>query len=216
VDAGIRWQSFLSKPPASIPRSDTEDPSPQRCRNAIRKVCANAMVLTLDQRPSPAHPRSRALWKRWCLALVTAAARRAAAVPDREVPSTPFSCAISSHPAQVVQAINNKIRRSPGEDGAAPRVEVARLQAEQPRLLHTTLHAEALTTAVFRPVLRRAQVVHNLVIRVPTSGGIPSAQHRRFADAVSVISKAPRRHHHAPYGPADRDLRRGCSGLGGP
>ena len=47
-------------------------------------------------------------------------------------------------PAQVVQAINNKIAQEQQIETERHRVEVARLQSEQQRLLNQTLTAEAL------------------------------------------------------------------------
>ncbi len=75
-------------------------------------------------------------------------------------------------PAQVVQAINNKIAQEQQVETERHRVAVARLQAEQQRLLNTTLTPEALTRQYF-DVLRELKSSNNLVILVPTQGGIP-------------------------------------------
>src|SRR5467141_10562 len=72
----------------------------------------------------------------------------------------------------VVQAINNKIAQEQQVETERHRVEVARLQAEQQRLLNTTLTPEALTRQYF-DVLRELKSSNNLVILVPTQGGIP-------------------------------------------
>ena len=64
-----------------------------------------------------------------------------------------------------------------GGNRAASRVEVARLQAEQVRLLNQTLTPEALTKQ-YLEVLRDMKGTDNLVIIVPTEGGPPDPQPR--------------------------------------
>jgi len=75
-------------------------------------------------------------------------------------------------PGQVVQAINNKIAQEQQIETERHRVEVARLQAEQQRLLNQTLTAEALTKQ-YLEVLHDMRQSNNLVVLVPTEGGIP-------------------------------------------
>ena len=75
-------------------------------------------------------------------------------------------------PAQVVQAINNKIAQEQQIATERHRVEVARLQAEQQRLLNQTLTAEALTKQ-YLEVLHDLRTSSNLVLIVPTEGGMP-------------------------------------------
>ena len=75
-------------------------------------------------------------------------------------------------PPQVVQAINNKIAQEQQIATERHRVEVARLQAEQQRLLNQTLTAEALTRE-YLEVLHDLRTSSNLVLMVPTEGGIP-------------------------------------------
>jgi regulator of protease activity HflC (stomatin/prohibitin superfamily) len=75
-------------------------------------------------------------------------------------------------PAQVVQAINNKIAQEQQIETERHRVEVARLQSEQQRLLNTTLTAEQLTKQ-YLEVLHDMKNSSNLVIMVPTTGGLP-------------------------------------------
>ena len=75
-------------------------------------------------------------------------------------------------PAQVVQAINNKIAQEQQVETERHRVEVARLQAEQVRLLNQTLTPEALTKQ-YLEVLREMKGSDNLIIIVPTEGGLP-------------------------------------------
>jgi regulator of protease activity HflC (stomatin/prohibitin superfamily) len=73
---------------------------------------------------------------------------------------------------QVVQAINNKIAQEQQIATERHRVEVARLQAEQQRLLNQTLTAEALTKQ-YLEVLHDLRTSSNLVLIVPTEGGMP-------------------------------------------
>ena len=97
---------------------------------------------------------------------------RAGGPPFRIATVTAFFLRDLQPPAQVVQAINNKIAQEQRVETERHRVEVARLQAEQQRLLNTTLTPEALTRQYF-DVLRELKSSNNLVILVPTSGGIP-------------------------------------------
>src|SRR5947209_1690128 len=75
-------------------------------------------------------------------------------------------------PAQVVQAINNKIAQEQQVETERHRVEVARLQAEQVRLLNQTLTPEALTKQ-YLEMLHDMKGSDNLIIIVPTEGGLP-------------------------------------------
>ena len=75
-------------------------------------------------------------------------------------------------PAQVIQAINNKIAQEQQIETERHRVEVARLQAEQQRLLNQTLTPEQLTKQ-YLEVLHDMRQSNNLVILVPTEGGVP-------------------------------------------
>jgi regulator of protease activity HflC (stomatin/prohibitin superfamily) len=75
-------------------------------------------------------------------------------------------------PPQVVQAINNKIAQEQQIATERHRVEVARLQAEQQRLLNQTLTPEALTKQ-YLEVLHDIRTSNNVVLIVPTEGGMP-------------------------------------------
>jgi hypothetical protein len=75
-------------------------------------------------------------------------------------------------PAAVVQAINQKIAQEQQVETERHRVEVARLQAEQQRLRNQTLTPEALTMQ-YLEILRDMKGGDNLIILVPTEGGIP-------------------------------------------
>src|SRR6478735_6572450 len=67
------------------------------------------------------------------------------------------------------------------------RVEVARLQAEQQRLLNQTLTAEALTKQ-YLEVLHDMRQSNNLVVLVPTEGGIPMLN---LAELRNNLRRAP-------------------------
>jgi regulator of protease activity HflC (stomatin/prohibitin superfamily) len=75
-------------------------------------------------------------------------------------------------PAQVVQAINNKIAQEQQIETERHRVEVARLQMEQQRLLNQTLSPEALTKQWIE-ALHDMKNSTNMMIFVPTEGGLP-------------------------------------------
>jgi hypothetical protein len=68
-----------------------------------------------------------------------------------------------------VQAINNKIAQEQQIETEGHRVEVARLQSEQQRLLNQTLTAEALTKQ-YLEVLHDLRNSSSLVVMVPTEG----------------------------------------------
>jgi hypothetical protein len=75
-------------------------------------------------------------------------------------------------PPQVVQAINNKIAQEQQIETEKHRVEVARLQSDQQRLLNLTLTPEQLTKQ-YLEVLHDMKGSSNMIIMVPTEGGIP-------------------------------------------
>ena len=97
---------------------------------------------------------------------------RAGGEPFRIAQVTAFFLRDQQPPPQVVQAINNKIAQEQQIATERHRVEVARLQAEQQRLLNQTLTAEALTKQ-YLEVLHDLRTSSNLVLMVPTEGGIP-------------------------------------------
>jgi regulator of protease activity HflC (stomatin/prohibitin superfamily) len=97
---------------------------------------------------------------------------RAGGPPFRIATVTTFFLRNLEPPAQVVAAINNKIAQEQQIETERHRVEVARLQSEQQRLLNTTLTAEQLYKQ-YLEVLHDMRNSNNLVILVPTSGGAP-------------------------------------------
>jgi regulator of protease activity HflC (stomatin/prohibitin superfamily) len=95
---------------------------------------------------------------------------RAGGEPFRIAQVTAFFLRDLQPPPQVVQAINNKIAQEQQIATERHRAEVARLQAEQQRLLNQTLTAEALTRQ-YLEVLHDLRTSSNLVLMVPTEGG---------------------------------------------
>src|SRR5256885_726629 len=98
--------------------------------------------------------------------------RRAGGGKFRIATVTAFFLRDLQPPAQVVQAINNKIAQEQQIETERHRVEVARLQTEQQRLLNQTLSPEALTKQWIE-VLHDMRGSSNLIIFVPTEGGLP-------------------------------------------
>jgi len=97
---------------------------------------------------------------------------RAGGEPFRVATVTAFFLRDLQPPPQVVQAINNKIAQEQQIETERHRVEVARLQAEQQRLLNQTLTPEALMKQ-YLEVLHDMRASNNLVVLVPTEGGTP-------------------------------------------
>jgi regulator of protease activity HflC (stomatin/prohibitin superfamily) len=98
--------------------------------------------------------------------------RRAGTGEFRIASVTAFFLRDLQRPPQVVQAINNKIAQEQQIATERHRVEVARLQAEQQRLLNQTLTPEALTKQ-YLEVLHDMRTSANTVVLVPTEGGLP-------------------------------------------
>ena len=170
VDAGLRWQID----PQAAPRIFTEIGDERQIHsavlNAIRKGVRDGMVQYSINDIS-----KRALIANTMEALVDSALAtrpRAGGPPFRIATVTAFFLRNLEPPAAVVTAINNKIAQEQQVETERHRVEVARLQAEQQRLLNTTLTAEALTKQ-YLDVLRDMRTSNNLVIMVPTTGGLP-------------------------------------------
>jgi len=97
---------------------------------------------------------------------------RSGSGPFRIATVTAFFLRDLQPPQAVVQAINAKIAQEQQVETERHRVEVARLQAEQVRLLNVTLTPEALTKQ-YLEVLRDMKGSDNLIIIVPTEGGLP-------------------------------------------
>jgi len=170
IEVGLRWQID----PAQAPRIFTEIGDMQQIhsavRNAIRKGVRDGMaqfsINDINQRTRIAQTMESLVDS----ALVTQP--RSGSGPFRIAQVTAFFLRDLQPPQQVVAAINNKIAADQQIETERHRVEVARLQSEQQRLLNQTLTAEQLTKQ-YLEVLHDMRNSNNLVIMVPTQGGIP-------------------------------------------
>ena len=170
VDVGLRWQIDPGEAARIYTEIGNEDQIHSAVRNAIRKGVRDGMVQYSINDISKRTQIANTMEALVDSALVTQP--RVGGPKFRIATVTAFFLRDLQPPAQVVQAINNKIAQEQQVETERHRVEVARLQAEQQRLLNTTLTAEALTRQYF-DVLRELKSSNNLVILVPTSGGIP-------------------------------------------
>ncbi len=170
VDAGLRWQIDPAQAPRIFTEIGAEPQIHSAVLNAIRKGVRDGMVQfsinDISKRTQIAHTMEALVDS----ALVTQP--RAGGPPFRIAQVTAFFLRNLEPPEAVVTAINNKIAQEQQVETERHRVEVARLQAEQQRLLNTTLTPEALTKQYF-DVLRDMSKSNNMVIMVPTNGGMP-------------------------------------------
>ena len=170
VDVGLRWQIDPQQAARIYTEIGDEDQIHSAVRNALRKGVRDGMVQYSINDISKRTQIASTMEALVDSALVTQP--RVGGPRFRIATVTAFFLRDLQPPQQVVQAINNKIAQEQQVETERHRVEVARLQAEQQRLLNTTLTAEALTRQYF-DVLRELKTSNNLVILVPTSGGIP-------------------------------------------
>jgi len=170
VDAGLRWQIDPQQAPRIFTEIGDEAQIHSAVYNAIRKGVRDGMVQysinDISKRTLIAHTMELLVDS----ALVTQP--RAGGPPFRIAQVTAFFLRNLEPPEQVVQAINNKIAQEQQIETERHRVEVARLQSEQQRLLNQTLTAEQLTKQ-YLEVLHDMKNSNNLVILVPTTGGVP-------------------------------------------
>jgi regulator of protease activity HflC (stomatin/prohibitin superfamily) len=170
VEVSIRWQID----PQQAPRIYTEIGDEEQIRgavlNAIRKGVRDGMVQYSINDIAKRTQIANTMEGLTDSALVTQP--RAGGPPFRIATVTAFFLRDLQPPAAVVQAINAKIAQEQQVETERHRVEVARLQAEQQRLLNTTLTPEALMRQ-YLDVLRDMKSSNNLVILVPTQGGVP-------------------------------------------
>lgn len=170
VDASVRWQIDPQQAPRIFTEFGGEEQIRSAVRNAVRKGVRDGMVQfsinDIAQRTRIATTMEDLVDS----ALITQP--RGGGGPFRIATVTAFFLRDLQPPAQVVQAINNKIAQEQQIETERHRVEVARLQAEQQRLLNQTLTAEALTKQWIE-VLHDMRNGSNLIIFVPTEGGLP-------------------------------------------
>ncbi|HEY2806086.1 MAG TPA: SPFH domain-containing protein [Gemmatimonadales bacterium] len=170
VDAGLRWQIDPAQAPRIFTEIGAEPQIHSAVLNAIRKGVRDGMVQFSINDISKRTQIAQTMESLVDSALVTQP--RAGGPPFRIAQVTAFFLRNLEPPDAVVTAINNKIAQEQQVETERHRVEVARLQAEQQRLLNTTLTPEALTKQYF-DVLRDMSKSNNLVIMVPTTGGMP-------------------------------------------
>jgi len=170
VDAGLRWQIDPQAAPHIFTEIGDEEQIHSAVRNAIRKGVRDGMVQFSINDISKRTAIARAMEAQVDSALITQP--RAGGLPFRIATVTAFFLRNLEPPEQVVQAINAKIAQEQQIETERHRVEVARLQSEQQRLLNQTLTAEQLTKQ-YLEVLHDMRSSNNLVILVPTTGGVP-------------------------------------------
>jgi len=170
VDVSVRWQID----PQQAPRIFTELGSEEQIRNvvlnAIRNGVRDGMVRFSINDIAQRNLIAGTMRAEVDSALITQP--RGGGAPFRIAEVTAFYLRDLQPPPQVVAAINNKIAQEQQIATERHRVEVARLQAEQQRLLNQTLTAEALTKQ-YLEVLHDMRQSNNVVVMVPTEGGVP-------------------------------------------
>jgi regulator of protease activity HflC (stomatin/prohibitin superfamily) len=170
VDAGLRWQINPIDAPRIFTEIGTEEQIHSIVFNAIRQGVRDGMVRFSINDISKRTEIAGAMQSLVDSALITQP--RSGGEPFRIAEVTAFFLRDLQPPEQVVQAINGKIAQEQQIQTERHRVEVARLQSDQQRLLNQTLTAEALTKQ-YLEVLHDMKGSSNLVILVPTEGGIP-------------------------------------------
>lgn len=170
VDVAVRWQIDPMQAPGIFRELGGQQQVQNVVLNAIRNGVRDGMVQysinDIAQRNRIAGTMSEEVDS----ALVTQP--RSGGERFRIAKVTAFFLRDLQPPPQVVQAINNKIAQEQQIATERHRVEVARLQAEQQRLLNQTLTAEALTKQ-YLEVLHDIRTSNNVVLIVPTEGGMP-------------------------------------------
>ena len=170
VEVSIRWQIDPQQAPKIFTEIGDENQIRGAVLNAIRKGVRDGMVQYSINDISKRTQIANTMEALVDSALVTTP--RAGGGKFRIATVTAFFLRDLQPPAQVVQAINNKIAQEQQIETERHRVEVARLQTEQQRLLNQTLSPEALTKQWIE-VLHDMRTSNNLIIFVPTEGGLP-------------------------------------------
>lgn len=170
VEVAVRWQIDPAESPRIFREIGTEDQIRNVVRNAVRDGVRDGIVQFSINDISQRNRIAAAMELEVDSALVTRP--RGGGEPFRVAEVTAFFLRDLQPPAQVVQAINSKIAQEQQIATERHRVEVARLQAEQQRLLNQTLTPEALTKQ-YLEVLHDMRTSNNTVVLVPTEGGVP-------------------------------------------
>jgi regulator of protease activity HflC (stomatin/prohibitin superfamily) len=170
VDVSVRWQIDPMQAPHIFRELGGQEQIENVVLNAIRNGVRDGMVQYSINDIAQRNRIAATMAGEVDSALVTQP--RAGGERFRIAAVTAFFLRDLQPPPQVVQAINNKIAQEQQIATERHRVEVARLQAEQQRLLNQTLTAEALTKQ-YLEVLHDIRSSNNVVLIVPTEGGMP-------------------------------------------
>jgi regulator of protease activity HflC (stomatin/prohibitin superfamily) len=170
VDAAVRWQIDPTQAPKIFTEIGTEEQIKNVVVNAIRKGVRDGMVQFSINDISKRNEIANAMEFQVDSALLTRP--RVGGEPFRIAKITAFYLRNLEPPEQVVAAINNKIAADQQIETEKHKVEVARLQSDQQRYLNQTLTAEALLKQ-YLEVLHDMRTSNNLVVLVPTEGGVP-------------------------------------------
>jgi regulator of protease activity HflC (stomatin/prohibitin superfamily) len=170
VEVSIRWQIDPLQSPKIFTEIGNEDQIRGAVLNAIRKGVRDGMVQFSINDISKRTQIATTMEHLVDSALVTTP--RIGTGKFRIATVTAFFLRDLQPPAQVVQAINNKIAQEQQIETERHRVEVARLQMEQQRLLNQTLSPEALTKQWIE-ALHDMKSSNNMILFVPTEGGLP-------------------------------------------
>jgi regulator of protease activity HflC (stomatin/prohibitin superfamily) len=170
VDAAVRWQIDPQQAPRIYTEIGGHEQIESVVQNAIRNGVRDGMSAFSINQIADRNMIANRMRAEVDSALETRP--RAGGPPFRIAEITAFFLRDLQPPDQVVQAINSKIAQEQQVETERHRVDVARLQAEQQRLLNQTLTPEALTKQ-YLEVLEGMKTSSNLVILVPTEGGVP-------------------------------------------
>jgi regulator of protease activity HflC (stomatin/prohibitin superfamily) len=170
VEVALRWQIDPQQAPRIFTEIGNEYQIHSAVRNAIRNGVRDGMVQFSINDLGKRNLIATSMEREVDSALVTQP--RAGGPPFRIATVTAFFLRDLQPPAQVIQAINAKIAQEQQIQTERHRVEVARLQSDQQRLLNQTLTPEALTKQ-YLEVLSEMRSGSNLVLLVPTEGGLP-------------------------------------------
>jgi regulator of protease activity HflC (stomatin/prohibitin superfamily) len=170
VDVAVRWQIDPMQAPSIFRELGGQEQIENVVLNAIRNGVRDGMVQYSINDIAERNRIAGTMSAEVDSAMVTQP--RVGTERFRIATVTAFFLRDLQPPPQVVQAINNKIAQEQQIATERHRVEVARLQAEQQRLLNQTLTAEALTKQ-YLEVLHDIRTSNNVVLIVPTEGGMP-------------------------------------------
>ncbi|HKP28096.1 MAG TPA: SPFH domain-containing protein [Gemmatimonadales bacterium] len=170
VDIALRWQIDPMTAPRIFIEIGTQEQIHAVVLNAIRNGVRDGMVKFSINDIARRNEIASTMQAEVDSALITQPRGGGEQFKIAEV--TAFFLRNLEPPAQVVQAINNKIAQEQQIETERHRVEVARLQSEQQKLLNLTLTPEALMKQ-YLEVLHDMRQSNNLVVLVPTEGGTP-------------------------------------------